>query len=386
MAGSGGRHRKVRMSVRPAVRVAVVAGFVATAGVTAATWPGAAVADAPVQTAWFNAMSGGGQSAPSPTTPAGGLRVSAMPAQVLAFGTLQYLFPAGSGGTMELKVAQSVGLPAINPSAQDTAPVIPIVACPTKGTWKAGDDQPTDSAPEWDCTIRQFVGSFSADGKTVTFLVDDGGQETPGVLSLAIVPVLTNAAPAVGTPLPVDTTSPFAIDFAKPEATSLTVTAPFGPPPDDGTGTGSGVGVGTGTGTDGTTSGGSTGTDAGSGQPVPTVPLGELPGAGVATADPPVIAPQTPVATGAGTPVAAVAPTKDTAHNVALALLLLLGLLVVATSSGQLQRSPKLLGGAARHAEQTGAAAAVVPVAAYSAPRGLGRFSKPRNGPPRPLI
>ncbi|HET7530241.1 MAG TPA: hypothetical protein VFJ98_04700 [Mycobacteriales bacterium] len=384
MGGSGGRHRKVRVPVRPAVRVAVVAAFVATAGVTAATWPGAAVADAPVQTAWFNAMSGGGQSAPSPTTPAGGLRVSAMPAQVLAFGTVQYLFPAGSGGTMELKVAQSIGLPAINPSAQDTTPVIPIVACPTKGAWKAGDDQPIDSAPDWDCSIRQFVGAFSADGQTVTFLVDDGGQETPGVLSLAIVPVLTNAAPAVGTPLPVDTTNPFAIDFAKPEATSLAVTAPFGPPPDPGTDTDS---TDDGAGTGGSTSGGGSGTDPGAGQPVPNVPLGNLPGADVQSpADPPVVAPQSPVGTGVGAPVAAAAPAKDTAHNVALALLLLLGLLVVGTSSGQLQRSPRLLGGAARHADQAGAAAAAVPVGAYGAPRGLGRFSKPRNGPPRPLI
>jgi hypothetical protein len=123
----------------------------------------------------------------------------------------------------------------------------------------------------------------------------------------------------------------------------------------------------------------------------PTVDVGDLPPASTdVPADPPVVAPEAPVtATGPGTPVAAVAPTKDTAHNVALALLVLLGLLLLATNSGQLQRSPRLLGGAARHADAAGTAAApvaaAVPVAVYGT-RGLGRFSKPRNGPPRPLI
>jgi hypothetical protein len=376
------------MSVRPAVRVAVVAGFLVAAGATAATWPGAAVADAPVQTGWWNAMSGGGQAAPSPTTPEGGLRAAVSPGEILAYGAVQYLFPPGSSGTLELKVAGSTAFPEVNPNAPSTDPAMPVAACPTTDTWEAGDNQDFESAPAYDCSVRSFIGSFSADGKTVTFLVDDGGQALPGSLSLAILPVTTNDAPAgLGTELPADDTSPMVIDFAKPEADSLTVTAPYSPPDDGATG---GATSGTGTTTTGTGGTGDTGS-TGSGAAPPTVDVGDLPPASTdVPADPPVVAPEAPVtATGPGTPVAAVAPTKDTAHNVALALLVLLGLLLLATNSGQLQRSPRLLGGAARHADAAGTAAApvaaAVPVAVYGT-RGLGRFSKPRNGPPRPLI
>jgi hypothetical protein len=323
------------------------------------------------------------------------------PGEVSAFGAVQYLFPAGSGGTLELKVANSAALPEVNPNAPDPTPVMPVVACPTKDAWQAGDDQDMDSAPAYDCSIRSFVGSFSADGKTATFLIDDGGQLLPGQLSLAIVPVTTNAAPAgVGTELPVEETSPMVLDFAKPDAESLTVTAPYEPPTiDDGTGTGTGTATGTGgddaTGSDGSTSGGGT---SGGGYTAPEVPIGGLPGGSTTTGSdlPPVVASGQPAATGTGVPVAAAAPvTDDTAHNVALALLVLLGLMIAATSSGHTPRAPRLLGGAGRHAAgaaaATGAGTAATTVAAVPAmtpygSRGLGRFNKPRTTPPRPLI
>jgi hypothetical protein len=154
-----GRHRARRLPVRPAVRVGVVAAFVVTAGFTAATWPGAAVADAPIQTGWWNAMSGGGEAAPAPTTPEGGLRVAVSPGEVLAYGAVQYLFPAGSGGTLELKVASATGFPAINPNAPSTDPKYPVMACPTKDAWEAGDNQDIESAPAYDCSKRSFVAA-----------------------------------------------------------------------------------------------------------------------------------------------------------------------------------------------------------------------------------
>jgi hypothetical protein len=399
-----GRHRARRLPVRPAVRVGVVAAFVVTAGFTAATWPGAAVADAPIQTGWWNAMSGGGEAAPAPTTPEGGLRVAVSPGEVLAYGAVQYLFPAGSGGTLELKVASATGFPAINPNAPSTDPKYPVMACPTKDAWEAGDNQDIESAPAYDCSKRSFVGSFSADGKTATFLVDDGGQKVPGQLSLAVIPITTNDAPAgLGTELPVDVTSPTVVDFAKPDAGSLTVTAPYQPPPVDG-GTGSGTGTGTGGGTTTGTGGTTPGSTGGGGYTAPDVPIGGLPGGSTTTGGelPPVVAPDQPGTVGTGVPVAAAAPAaeNDTAHNVALALLLLLGLLIAATNSNHAPRAPRLLGGAGRHAAgtaavagagaaagagATGAGTAAVPMTLYGS-RGLGRFNKPRTTPPRPLI
>jgi hypothetical protein len=390
MASAQGRHRgeRVRMSrVRLAALTAVVAAATAVAvGGSGST----AAADAPVQTAWWNAFSGGGQAAPVPTTPEGGLHVSVAPDQVLAYSAVLYLLPEGASGTLELDVAGSASTPVVNPNSPSTDPAISVVACPTTETWKAGDDQPMDAAPEYDCSTRQFVGNLSADAKTVTFLVDDGGQLTPGQVSLAIVPRTTDEAPGVGTKLPVDATQPYSLDFAKPDAASLLVLAAPVEPADPGDAS-TDVGVPAG---DDTADGSTQTTTSGGGVPVPpTVGSGALPGAGTsAGVDPaPVVAPSGQPAPAAA-PVAATAPSsEDTAHNLALALLIALGVLIAATSNGQLPRAPRLLGGTGRHAAAGGAAAAAaaaaaaVPLSAYGS-RGLGRFAKARNEPPRPLL
>jgi uncharacterized membrane protein YgcG len=383
-----GRHRETRVPLSLAGRITVAGLLVGTAGFAAATWPSAAVADAPFATGWWNAVSGNGQAAPSPTTPAGGLHIAVQPGQITAFGAVLYALPDGAAGTLELKISDSAATPVIDPNAPgSTAPAMGFQACPTKDTsWKPGDDQPIDTAPGYDCTVRSFVGSLSADGKTLTFLVDSSGQSTPGLLSLAIVPVTTTGAPGVGTTLPVDATQPYSADIDKPEATSLTITSTPPVPVFNGGGgnTGGGTGGSTG-GSTGSSNGGSTSTGGSSVVP----PSFSGTDTGTTTTDsgaPPVVAPTTPTSNAA--PVAAVVPTKsDTAHNAALALLVLLGIAMAATSNGQLQRKPRLLGGAARHAAAYPAepATAAVPLAAAYGNRGLGRFAKPRADAPRPL-
>jgi hypothetical protein len=279
-----------------------------------------------------------------------------------------------------------------------------VRACPTTDAWKAGDDQPMDAAPAYDCSTRSFEASVSADGKTLTFLVDDGGQRTPGQLSLAIIPVLTDEAPGVGTEVPTDATQPYSLDIAKPDPSSLLVTlsAPLptsgGSPSTVGGATTTSGGTGGGGSTSGTTSGIGTPSLTGSGG----LPAGQT-GSGVSDA-PPVVAPSTPAGTESA-PVAVATPRSDnTAHNAALALLILMAMAIAATGNGQLQRAPRLLGGGARHAAARGAvagAAAVgvagaaaaagspdvplVPMSPYGS-RGLGRFAKVRTEPPRPLL
>src|SRR5437588_723743 len=105
-------------------RVVSAAMLTASGALVIATWPSAASADPAVRTGWWNTVSGGGQSAPEPTT------------------------------------------------------------------------------------------------------LDGGAETTPGQLSLAIVPYMTHDAPGgVGTELPVDSTTPFSVDVAKPDVSSLTVTS-----------------------------------------------------------------------------------------------------------------------------------------------------------------
>lgn len=344
-----------------------------------ATWPSAASADPAVRTAWWNTMSGGGQSAPAPTAPDGGLHIAVAPGQMLAFGAVLYDLPQDATATLELKV-----------SGQGT-PV--LVACPTKGTsWKEGGNQPSDAAPAYDCSTRSFAGSLSSDGATETFLVDGSAETTPGELSLAILPVMTHNAPdPVGTELPADSTAPFSIDVAKPDVSSLTVTS--APSTTDLGGT-SGAGTLPQPASNPATSGGTTSTGGSSAgtQVPPTLTAGPPAETAAVDAAPQVASPAAPTGSGAIAPAAAGTPKVDnTAHNAALALLVLVAMAIVASGTTSMQRSPKLLGGAGRHGAGAAAAAATAaPVAmAMAMPlgvRGLGRFAKQRVSAPRPLV
>jgi len=381
---SDGRHRAPRTRLNVLQRIGAAAVLLGAGGLGAAMWPTAAAADAPVQTAWYNALSGGGQAVPDPATPAGGLHVSVASGQVLAFAAVQYALAEGATATIELKISNLTATPVINPTSPTTDPAAYVVACPISGTWKAGDDQPMDAAPKYDCT-RSIPGNLSSDQTTLTFLADASIETLPGQLSLAIVPVVTDEIPGVGTPAPADTTQPFSLDVAKPDASSLIVTGTSALPPPPAPPKTATTGA-----TSTATKGSTASAGASSGSSSVNLP-GSLTSNSASTSTDagtsPVVAPtnQAPAAA----PAAATSSTNDRAHNVALAMLLLIGIGVVGMSSGQMQRAPRLLGGAGRHtAMTTGAAAAAtaaaVPVGVYGN-RGLGRFNKPRTEPARPL-
>ena len=391
-----GQHRAARPRLTTLQRLGAGAVLIGATGLGAVTWSGSAAADAPVQTGWWNTASGGGQAAPAPTTPDGGLHVAVAPGQVLAFGAVLYTLPKDATATLELTITSAQGTPALQ-------------ACPTKDIgWKPGGDQAADAAPEYDCSVRSYTASLSADGKTATFLVDSSASVLPGTLSLAIVPVVTNEVPALGGDTPVDTTQPFSVDIDKPSATSLMVTSSAPPAPTTtGATTGGSTTSSTTTGTAGSGSSSAAGAPSGGGgATVPALGGGETTTQNPAdTGTAPVVAPSDTSAAPNSAPVAAATPAKsDRAHNAALAMLLLIGIGIATMSNGQLQRAPRVLGGgrhaarhAAGHAAVAGAGAAgataVSPpdpaTAAMMAPygvRGLGRFNKPRSTPPRPLI
>lgn len=384
---SHGKHRAAKRRLTIVQRLGAAAVLLGAGGLAATMWPVSASADAPVQTAWFNALSGGGQAAPNPTTPAGGLHVAVTSNQIVAFSAVMYTLAEGSTATIEFKVSNLTATPVVNPTAPSTNPAANIVACPISGTWQTGDDQSMDKAPKFDCT-HAIPGSLSADQTTLTFLVDSNLETIPGSLSLAILPVLTDEIPGVGTPAPVDTTQPYSLDLAKPDTTSLTITSTAPPPPAPKVPSG----------TTGKPAAGNTSTAAsGAGSPSSVSLPSSLTDSTTTSTDAgssPVVAPTN--AAPAAAPVAATAPTKnDRAKNAALAMLLLIFIGAAAMNNGQLPRTPRLLGGAGRHAAAAaaagGAAAAtttpavpVVPMAPLGN-RGLGRFAKPRTEPARPL-
>jgi hypothetical protein len=363
------------MMTRATWRRVTGAAMLTTAGaLVIATWPSAASADPAVRTGWWNTMSANGQSAPEPTTPDGGLHVAVAPGQILAYGAVLYDLPQDATATLELKV-----------SGQGT-PV--MVACPTKdSSWKDGGDQPASDAPAYDCSLHSYTGNVSSDGATVTFFLDGSSETTPGELSLAILPNMTHDAPGgVGTELPVDSTQPFSVDIAKPDVSSLTVTSV---PTTGGLGASGGGSAPpvTNPATTGTTS--SAGSTGGAQVP-PNLTAGPPPATSTGAVDntAPQVAPTGPPQPGALAPAAAGAPKVDnTAHNVALALLVLVAMAVIGSGTASMQRSPRLLGGAGRHAGAAAAAAAApVAVAAPIATGGLGRFARQRVAPPRPLV
>jgi hypothetical protein len=375
-----GRHRTVRR-LTLAQRLGAAAVLLGAGGFAGAIWPVSASADAPIQTAWYNAVSGGGQAAPNPTTPAGGLHVAVTSNQIVAFSAVMYSLAAGSTATLEFKVSNLAATPVVNPTAPSTNPAVNIVGCPITGIWKSGDDQAIAGAPKYDCT-HSIPGSLSADQTTLTFLVDSSQETIPGSLSLAILPVLTNEIPGVGTPAPADTTQPFSLDVDKPDTSSLTVTstapAPPAPTIHQSGGTGS---TATGKGSTGSAPAASSGGSSSVSLP------SSLTGSSSTSTDSgssPVVAPQN--AAPAAAPVAATAPANSNrAHNAALAMLLLIGIGLAAMSNGQLQRAPRLLGGAGRHAAAAGAVPAPALPTTPIGNRGLGRFAKPRTEPARPL-
>jgi hypothetical protein len=178
---------------------AIVVGVFGSFGFVGVTY-----GDAPVRVGWWNSVSAGGNAAPSPTTPAGGMHIASGPSAPLAYGALLYPVPQAASGQLELSITGAQG-------------TVALVACPTKSAnWAAGDDQASDTGPVYDCGTFHFPGSVSSDGTSVTFSVNALIEPTPGMLSLAIVPDPSASAP-------------FSVDIDKPGPQSLSVTSP--PPP-----------------------------------------------------------------------------------------------------------------------------------------------------------
>ena len=338
-----------------------------------------ASADTPVKVGWWNFAAGGGQAAPSPDVNAGGLRVGVSSSQTLAIGAVEYSLPRDGSATLELKITSI--------TSNSNAPTVnAIFACPTKDdSWKAGDNQDAATAPAYDCDRAHSVGRLSADQSTMTFQVNGSADISDGVLSLAIVPAHTTAIAYIGTDpgTGTDLTPPFVIDFDKPGSNSFVTE-------DGGSSSSSSSDTPSGSSAPPPSDSGSTGSSSTPSFPAPPS-SGDVSVPASTTTDPgttPVVAPQQQTQTGGTTPAAAVAPAKtdNSRHDLLLVLLILLLFAILYTQNMQ-QRAPRRVAATAPPGQgATEAATAPVPYPVGYAPRGLGRFSKPRAEPARPLI
>jgi 2-oxoglutarate dehydrogenase E2 component (dihydrolipoamide succinyltransferase) len=317
------------------------------ASVLAVALAGTAYADAPAKSGWWNAATANGIALPLPTTAAGNLHVSQGPSGPASYAAVAYNLTGQdvAAATLQLKIA-----------ANSSVGTVDVYACPTKDVaWKAGDNQPYDTAPAYDCALGS-KGIPNADGTAMTFLLD-AGQLLGGIgFSLAIVPN--------------STATPFTIDFVKPDATSLaTELAPVAEAPAE---PAPAAAVPPQTGTSGTAPLSSVVAPV-----APVVPMQEP-----AVAVPAQPAPAPAVAPVAPAPVAAAAEPIPVSNRERYAagtgLALLAGFLVWAFQQSNPQ--PRLLGGMARKA---GPEAAVL---VDAAPRGIGRFATLRTAPARRLV
>lgn len=332
----------VRALLRIGLAAAIVAGPAA----------GVAGADASQRSAWWNTVSGPGVAAPQPTTADGDLHVAQGPGAPLAFAALMY---AGSDApsvrlVLGLREDRVVGTPL-------------VVACPTTTIeWEAGGNQPTEAAPEFDCT-NPAQGAVSEDGTTMAFALDERQQITPGTWSVALVPQPGAQAP-------------FSVDFVQPDQTVFTP-APGGGGQgsddqpvvvvDDSSGTPSQPAFDT------PSSGMFPATDPAPPAETPTVQTPEISG-------PATVPTATPVAGSAAS-----AARHVTSGERLLALLTLFaGTALVGHSVQQERHTPHLLGGRARTLTVPLPDADLHP-APHERPRGIGRFARMRTEAPRRL-
>lgn len=330
-----------------------------------------AQAAAPERSGWWSRLA----PLPAPLTMEGDLRITGQGTAATAYSAVLLTAPGATTATLDLLVRPG--------TAVGTGEV---VACPTADAdWEEGSNQPFDAAPAYDCSDQAF-GTLSADGTTLTFLLDDSTQLSPGTWSLALVPAPEGSAPfavdlqppgpASFTPeAPATAEPPPASSSPPPVSTDTAAPPPFVesfdtgsllPPADPGSGdTGAPLLAGT--------------------EPLPAAPAA-APGPQPAVASGPATSFPQAVAV---RPVAQSLPGGERGRLVALlALVALSG--AVGYALGQQRPGPRLIGGragAVRPPAEPGAvaASAAVPTPAAARERGIGRFARVRDAAPRRL-
>lgn len=163
-------------------------------------WPAALPADPPDAAGWWWKP----QVTPlvpvpkPPTVPDGGLFVAADPSGPFGVSAVRYVAPKGGEiSRLTLRIASSQGLVAVR-------------ACPSEITWTPEQGGPIASVPPHDCLAGSVPGALDAAGTAVVFEV--GPLVRDGVLNV----VVTSAAAP----------SAFQAAFAKPGDDAVTVTTP----------------------------------------------------------------------------------------------------------------------------------------------------------------
>ena len=358
---------------------------------------GASPADAlaPARTAWWNEAPLGLVLSTTPPQP-DQLLVGEGTGRPDAVAAVDYSLGGTPGAGHDLLDASATLTLSLDPtSSVGTPSVLACPVAPSAAAWRAGGDQ-SGAPPAADCSSGRAVsGQVSSDGTTVTFSLTPAQQLAghPGVFNLILGPAAQ---------------TPFQAVFQPPGSAAFTVAPP--PPPASATPAPAGGPTGSGgaTAPSGTPAGGVPGPSGAAppGSASPGLGPGDL-GSVTALPAPSAAGPASP-APASGTAPGALPPTGGrpapgaaratggpTASSrpgglfggrreqlLGVWLLVDVGLVLFLFGS-DLERAPRLLGSMA--ARRVRPAAVAAPVEGQGEVRGIGRFARPRTGPPRRL-
>jgi hypothetical protein len=315
---------------------------------------------------WWRAQSsvGVGLLAP-PTVQPGQLLVQGAPDGPVAVAAVRYALPAGSqGATLTLRVAEG-GRP---------GPGAVVLACPPSGTWSGEDAGAWESRPEADCA-SSVPGMPSDDGETWSFELDL--LRTDDALDVVLVPGSVEGLDVVG--------STFGITFERPASDDLTVAGSGGDfeAPDLGDLGGAPPASDLGGPAPASDAGGFDLSPGGFSAPAPASPPtpGSPPVDGPGAAD--AAAPTDPGRTGGSAGLTREQPIVSAARTGARGLGFALMAATVAATLFGLARPGAVAGLPGGLAGL--AVAGRTPTEVDPLPGGLGRFARPRTGPPPSL-
>lgn len=331
-------------------RLRITPPLVMALGLVLVLLPGTAGAVEPEAAGWWSRTSTPvGVNPAAPTAGEDQLVVQGEPSGANAIAALRWTLPEGaSGPTLTITAAEGSVVPA----------EALILACKAGSPWTEAKGAPLEEAPKVDCGTS--VNGVVAEDGTITFAL--GTLMNGQVLDVVLTPGK----------MPDDTGSTFLLTFDRPGADALVTSAGGGDETAFDSGSAGGGAFapsssGSGSFAAPSASGGDTSFSAPStGAAAPTTPAAEA-------ALPPENQVALDTATGAAEPAAA-SDDRDRAKTLGIAVLLV-GAAVAAWAF--------MSGGAGR----VGAGAGAVPAVAATAPTpgGLGRFVRPRVGPPPSL-
>lgn len=379
-----------------AAGLAMATGSLAAAGSLLAAPPVAAAPASSIQSGWWNTATTG--AIPAPTTTSQGLQVSNGPSGPVSFSAIRFTLPSGTdtSGTVNLTLD-------VQPNSSVGS--VAVSACPTTSAWNPGPNQPNATAPKYDCDQARADGGISPSGAQMNWRIPVSWANGASTISFALVPTPGSQVPfsisydtptASSVDVPENPPPPAPAPASSPapsSASSPAYTAPSGSLTGSSSPTATPAGPSSGSSAPALTPGAFTTPPAVAGS---ALAPGFAPSVGSVSPAPSIAGGSASTNQSAASPAALGAPNRSSAAKpasggprrgpriMAVVLLMLVGAALFVLA-GRPERLPRLLGPFGARLASRGLVPATGPEAAAARMGGIGRFARPRIGPPKRL-